>query len=285
MKRYFLTKSKMKLNYELNKEWTELSKFEANNLPKKISTKKEYDKLIKELNKKALVKKAYLLSDNYKECINLFNPRSYKYNKFDEKKEELKLKVNVKDPDWILFEEKILIWQNKERFEKRKNQHRIIKKPITIHPRLARAMINIASPKKEVLDPFCGTGGILLEAGLLGYNCIGYDISPEMINASKINLSEYNLSPSIFLKDVMKCEELSFETIVCDPPYLKNSSSNFKSKVLIEKMLFISKAKRICMCIDNKIRFNIPSKYSLIFETQIKVHKSMTRKIVLLELC
>jgi len=42
-------------------------------------------------------------------------------------------------------------------------------KPISLDPRLARAMANIACPEEgKILDPFCGTGGILLEAAAIG---------------------------------------------------------------------------------------------------------------------
>ena len=51
-------------------------------------------------------------------------------------------------------------------------------------PKLARMMINIASPKHNdtILDPFCGSGTIIHEAFLLGYkNIIGSDISEKAV--------------------------------------------------------------------------------------------------------
>jgi SAM-dependent methyltransferase len=50
-----------------------------------------------------------------------------------------------------------------------------------MHPQLARALINIcAGPRSEalLLDPFCGSGTILLEANLLGHLPYGSDIDP-----------------------------------------------------------------------------------------------------------
>ena len=42
--------------------------------------------------------------------------------------------------------------------------------PISIHPRIARSMINLSNCKvgDTILDPFCGTGGILVEAADVG---------------------------------------------------------------------------------------------------------------------
>lgn len=57
-------------------------------------------------------------------------------------------------------------------------------------PKLAQIMINLAQGKKEetILDPFCGSGTIVTEAMLLGYQHIfGSDISPKAIADSKAN--------------------------------------------------------------------------------------------------
>jgi tRNA G10 N-methylase Trm11 len=59
-------------------------------------------------------------------------------------------------------------------------------------PKLAQIMINLAvgsSPDPLIiLDPFCGTGVVLQEALLMGYQAYGSDISSQMINYTKQNL-------------------------------------------------------------------------------------------------
>lgn len=59
-------------------------------------------------------------------------------------------------------------------------------------PKLAQTIINLASGPKQanqtLLDPFCGTGVILQEALLMGYNVYGTDIEPKMVQYSKANL-------------------------------------------------------------------------------------------------
>ncbi len=49
----------------------------------------------------------------------------------------------------------------------------------------------IPRPKLDqiVLDPFCGTGVVLQEAELMGYNAYGTDLEPRMIDYSKTNLA------------------------------------------------------------------------------------------------
>src|SRR6266508_1848825 len=55
-------------------------------------------------------------------------------------------------------------------FEARKVGERSFVQPISLHPRLARTLVNLSRVQDggTLLDPFCGTGGILLEAGLVG---------------------------------------------------------------------------------------------------------------------
>ena len=48
-----------------------------------------------------------------------------------------------------------------------------------INPPLVRALIDIYFPKGEnILDPYCGGGGVLVEAILSGRDCVGGDINP-----------------------------------------------------------------------------------------------------------
>jgi tRNA G10 N-methylase Trm11 len=57
-------------------------------------------------------------------------------------------------------------------------------------PKLAQIMINLAKPKlgSWVVDPFCGTGVILQEALLMGYQGFGSDVDERMVEYSKANL-------------------------------------------------------------------------------------------------
>jgi tRNA G10 N-methylase Trm11 len=64
-------------------------------------------------------------------------------------------------------------------------------------PKLAQIMINLAEHGEmadeqaktlRLLDPFCGTGVILQEAALLGYQVYGTDLADKMIDYTRINL-------------------------------------------------------------------------------------------------
>jgi len=57
-------------------------------------------------------------------------------------------------------------------------------------PKLAQTIINLSSPEisGSILDPFCGTGVIMQEALLIGFNVYGTDKEERMIDYSKRNL-------------------------------------------------------------------------------------------------
>ena len=58
-------------------------------------------------------------------------------------------------------------------------------------PKLAQILINLCGPLESgatVLDPFCGTGVVLQEALLMGYQAYGTDLSERMIEYSEKNL-------------------------------------------------------------------------------------------------
>lgn len=68
-------------------------------------------------------------------------------------------------------------------------------------PKLSQIMINLAMPEKKaiIVDPFCGSGGLLMEAALMGYQATGSDISQDMIDCSIKNIQWFanNYSPNI----------------------------------------------------------------------------------------
>lgn len=76
-------------------------------------------------------------------------------------------------------------------------------------PKLAQTLINLAQPKQTVLDPFCGTGVVLQEALLMGYNAYGTDLESRMIDFSKANLDWLKLQQP-------KIEDLKVELEAAD---------------------------------------------------------------------
>lgn len=120
----------------------------------------------------------------------------------------------------------IPVYQNDKTFNERKPQHRPAFHPASINPKLARALVNLSGISKGVvLDPFCGVGGILIEAGLMGLYCKGADISTEMIEKAQTNLDHYKITRYSLTKHDATTLEESADVIVTDLPYGRSTKS------------------------------------------------------------
>ncbi|EMA67872.1 THUMP domain-containing protein [Halorubrum kocurii] len=65
--------------------------------------------------------------------------------------------------------------------------------PGSMAPADARAYVNLAgaAPGRTLLDPMCGTGGLPLEAGLVGSNAVACDAQAKMVRGTRENLRKY----------------------------------------------------------------------------------------------
>ncbi len=133
-----------------------------------------------------------------------------------------------------------LLWKNENAFLHRKPQYRPALYPASLDPQLALAMVNLSGViRGTIVDPFCGTGGILIEAALSGREAIGYDISRWMLGKCKQNLKYYKLKIPISVKDATifsrKCK-----AIVTELPFGKNTKSQ---DLVLLYTLFLKNAK------------------------------------------
>jgi tRNA (guanine10-N2)-dimethyltransferase len=93
------------------------------------------------------------------------------------------------DADGIAF----LGWHvasSRRDFGDRRPTDRPFFQPGSMDPLLARAVVNLAGagPGVTVCDPLCGTGGLLIEAGLVGADRIGLDVQRRMVAGTRRNL-------------------------------------------------------------------------------------------------
>lgn len=143
-----------------------------------------------------------------------------KENKVDLEHPETVFKAYIL-PDRIVLG-KVVQDINRGLFQKRKNDKRPYSSPISMDPVLARVLVNLSGvkPGEKILDPFCGTGGILIEAGLCGVGVSGRDINEEMIEGSKKNLEEYGIiNHDLKQENVSEADTDNFNAIITDLPY------------------------------------------------------------------
>lgn len=151
--------------------------------------------------------------------------------------EEFNYEIDLEAPDneiAVLLTEKkcvlalILARIDRTEIEERSPPKRAATHPTTLQPNFARALINLARTPREgtFLDPFCGIGGILLEAGLIGAEPIGVDIDSNLIEGARENLEESGIEEfELRQGDVRELEIGGVDAIATDPPYGRQAST------------------------------------------------------------
>ncbi|MEM2273055.1 MAG: DNA methyltransferase [Candidatus Bathyarchaeia archaeon] len=107
---------------------------------------------------------------------------------------------------------------------KRNPSRRVFFHPAALTAKMARCMVNLAQSRRGdlILDPFCGTGSILIEAGLIGCRVIGFDVKRYMVKGSIKNLDSLGIKPEhMAVADArfLPLASGSVDRIVTDPPY------------------------------------------------------------------
>ncbi len=177
-------------------------------------------------------------------------------------------------------------------FEARKPHYKPFFYPGVLMPRVARALVNIAKPEEYLFDPFCGTGGILVEAGLIGIKAIGGDVQRKLLLGAKMNLDYYGIDYSLMYQDACRmalCDE-SVDAVVTDPPYGRSAAIKAESLEYLltgslnEIYRVLKKRKRAVFISERKIEDIAEEAGFRVIESHLqRVHKSLTRRISVLE--
>lgn len=149
---------------------------------------------------------------------------------------EAGMPVDLDSPDHVLValfaaDSAYLGWQVAESvrdYGDRAPTDRPFFQPGSMDPLLARAVVNLAdvAPGDRVLDPMCGTGGLLIEAALVGGRPIGFDAQSKMVHGTNENLKAVaDEVPSLGLADAtaLPVGDASAEAVVFDAPYGRQS--------------------------------------------------------------
>jgi tRNA (guanine10-N2)-dimethyltransferase len=189
---------------------------------------------------------------------------------------------------FFFFEGKVIcgkkVWLREEKFYLRRPDLRPGFFPVSMKPKLARALVNLSGVREGKLwDPFCGTGGLLLEAAMIGLEVEGTDIDPALIRAAKKNFAHYNVEGEFSVGDA-RSEIKECDAVVCDPPYGRRASlRKLEVKELYEAFLnnVFPHVKRVVLMIPHT--YVIESPYKIVFQTDEYIHSSLTRRIIVFE--
>ena len=172
-------------------------------------------------------------------------------------------RVKLKDPSIliriILQDEMALLGYrtgqiSKKHFYNLKPHKRPFFYPGSMSPKLARCMVNLTRIRagETLLDPFCGTGGILIEAGVIGTRVIGTDIDYKMVKGTKENLQYCDIHDyHVFQEDARKLKlPKVVDAIVTDPPYGISASTGGESSENLYHQSMISLERLIKMMVS-----------------------------------
>jgi len=180
-------------------------------------------------------------------------------------------------------------------FVERRPRKRPFFHPSAMPAKLARCMVNLAQPKRGdlMLDPFCGTASILVEAWLIGCRVLGFDVQRRMVRGSLQNLLHYNVKPEgMAVADARHLPLTKVDCIVTDPPYGRLATTlGWDTRQIVEDFLStientLPRGKRICMASPKSIRIGKIGKelgFKHMESHFVYVHRSLTREITVFE--
>lgn len=122
-----------------------------------------------------------------------------------------------------------VVEENQNKFRPKKPMARPFFHPAAMSTKLARCMVNLsrAKPGQILLDPFCGTGSQLIEAGLMGCEIIGADLDLKMVRGTLQNLRSFGIRNfSLLVADAKALPFRSVDSSASDPPYGRGSSTH-----------------------------------------------------------
>ncbi|MEK6977927.1 MAG: TIGR01177 family methyltransferase [Candidatus Hydrothermarchaeota archaeon] len=126
---------------------------------------------------------------------------------------------------------RVLAEMDRAQYQGRRPHRRPYFHPGAMLPRNSRCLVNLTrvKPGDRFLDPFCGTGGFLIEAGLLGAKLHGCDIDPEAVEGCRRNLEAYGVKDyTVEERDARSLGSLypgTFDAVATDPPYGVSAST------------------------------------------------------------
>jgi tRNA (guanine10-N2)-dimethyltransferase len=173
-------------------------------------------------------------------------------------------------------------------FDERRPGARPFFHPGVMMPRIARALVNITGimAGECLIDPFCGTGGLLIEGILVGAEAVGCDMDPLMVRGALRNCQ----SLRIIRADAQSLpfRDSSARALICDLPYGQsvmirgNSLEELYDGALSEVRRVLVSGRKAVIVTHRDVRPIAETYLSLYEYHEQRVHRSLTRRIMVL---
>jgi tRNA (guanine10-N2)-dimethyltransferase len=174
----------------------------------------------------------------------------------------------------------IVAWENTEDFEARRAHLLPASHPSMTHPAIARAMLNL-SCAASIHDPFCGSGGFLIEGGLAHKRMSGSDISAEMLARAKTNCAHCKLHPPLRIADAVQWLP-RVQAIVTDLPYGR-STRPVDIQPLLHAFLVRAAQSTKRVVVGLPCQVTAQQGWKARAHMELYIHKSLTKHLYVLE--
>lgn len=201
--------------------------------------------------------------------------------------------VDLGNPDIsvrMLISDKVHVFISEREIERdvledRKVGERPFFSPISLHPRYARAAINLTGVRRgeTVLDPFCGTGGIVIEAASMGMAAAASDFDDIMVSGCRENMGHFHLElGGSAVSDIGRIGEHfhDVDAVVTDPPYGRSTHTGGEGAESIHRRALVSISEvlkeggRACIVLPYEIDTDLLIRENVYVQ---KVHGSLSR--------
>jgi tRNA (guanine10-N2)-dimethyltransferase len=164
--------------------------------------------------------------------------------------------------------------------------------PSAIFPKFSRSLVNLSrvSSGESFLDPFCGTGSLLLEAAEIGARPIGVDLHLKMVVGAIRNQRKYAQEwLGVIRGDSRRAPISRVDAIATDVPYGRVSTTSGSSpgeileSLINEASVLLSSGRRLIVMHPDSLDASA-ARSEFVIEEQIRVpvHKKLTRVVTVL---
>ncbi len=162
--------------------------------------------------------------------------------------------------------------------------------PSAIFPKLSRALVNLsgAQPGEVFLDPFCGTGSLLIEASIVGAHPLGIDLARKMVRGARRNSLKYGQRwLGIVRGDSRSLPVREVAAIATDIPYGRASSAGgLESGEILESLVegasrALPEARKLVVMHPKSLEVGA-GEMRVENELDIYVHRTLTRTITVM---
>ncbi len=163
--------------------------------------------------------------------------------------------------------------------------------PAAMFPKLSRALVNLSrvGAGEVFLDPFCGTGSLLLEAHELGARPLGADRDWRMVKGAMRNMASFKQDwLGVVRADIRRAPLKEVDGIATDVPYGRASSTAGSSAgEMVEKLRetaagLLAQGRRLVVMHPQTVTVASRDDFEVEEEHHLYIHRKLTRTISVL---